>query len=143
MPVIERDKQFLGSGWGFPPEFTKLGDCIQTKMSSNEEDIRESLVLLLSTRPGERIMQPAYGCGIHALVYEVLNESTVTEIVDMIERAILFFEPRIVLDNIDVIEEQLGQGKLLLNLSYRVRSTNTRSNMVYPFYLIEGTRVQI
>ena len=141
--MSERDKQFLGSGWGFPPEFTKFGDSITTKISSNDEDIKESLNLLLSTRLGERIMQPAYGCGIHALVYEVLNESMVTEIIDMIERAILFFEPRIVLDNIDVIEEQLGQGKLLLNLSYRVRSTNTRSNMVYPFYLIEGTRVQI
>ena len=143
MPVIERDKQFLGSGWGFPPEFTKLGDCIQTKMSSNEEDIRESLVLLLSTRPGERIMQPAYGCGIHALVYEVLNESTVTEIVDMIERAILFFEPRIKLESIDVEEESEDEGRLLLQLNYFIRTTNTRSNMVYPFYLIEGTRVQV
>ena len=143
MPVIERDKQFLGIGWGFPPEFTKFGDGIQTKMSSNEEDIRESLKLLLSTRPGERIMQPAYGCGIHALVYEVLNESTVTEIVDMIERAILFFEPRIKLENIDVEEESEDEGRLLLQLNYCIRTTNTRSNMVYPFYLIEGTRVQV
>ncbi|MFC1748522.1 GPW/gp25 family protein [Pseudomonadota bacterium] len=115
---------------------------MQTKMVSEDEDIRESLTVLLSTRPGERILQPAYGCGIHALVHEVMNESTVTEIMDLIERAVLFFEPRITLNNIEVDEEQAYEGRLLLRLNYTIRTTNTRSNVVYPFYFIEGTHVR-
>jgi len=139
----ERDKKFLGVGWAFPPEFNKFAGSMQTKMVSEEEDIRESLKVLLSTRPGERVMQPTYGCRLHTLVQEVMNESTITEIRDLIERAVLFFEPRIELNSIDVDEEQAYEGKLLLQLNYTIRTTNTRSNVVYPFYYIEGTHVQV
>lgn len=142
MSVGERDKKFLGTGWAFPPEFNKYAGAIHTKTVSEEGDIRESLNVLLSTRPGERVMQPGYGCGIHALVYEVMNESTITEIMDMIERAVMIYEPRIDLEDIEVDEDQAYEGKLILTLVYTVRSTNTRSNVVYPFYFIEGTNVR-
>ncbi len=138
----DMDKAFLGVGWSFPPEFHKRANAIGVKMVAEAEDIGESLAILLSTSPGERIMQPAYGCGLRALVFETINESTVTEIKDVIERAVLFFEPRITLDSIDVNTEDTLAGRLLIQLNYTVRKTNTRSNIVYPFYYLEGSRVR-
>jgi phage baseplate assembly protein W len=143
MADSEQDKQFLGVGWGFPPQFQRQAGQIGAKMVAEEEDIRESLLILLSTRPGERIMQPAYGCGLHAMVFETVNESTVTEIRDLIERAILFYEPRINLEGIEVEMQDVYEGRLDIRIDYTVRQTNTRSNMVYPFYFIEGTHVRV
>jgi uncharacterized protein len=143
MADSEQDKRFLGVGWGFPPQFQRQAGQIGAKMVAEEEDIRESLLILLSTRPGERIMQPAYGCGLHAMVFETVNESTVTEIRDLIERAILFYEPRINLEGIEVEMQDVYEGRLDIRIDYTVRQTNTRSNMVYPFYFIEGTHVRV
>ncbi len=136
------DKKFLGRGWSFPPEFHKHADAVNVKMVSEEDDIRESLRVLLSTRPGERIMQPAYGCRIHSMVFESINESSITEIKDVIERAVLFFEPRISLESIDVDAENVYEGTLNIQLNYKIRTTNTRSNVVYPFYFLEGSHVR-
>ena len=112
-------------------------------MVADEEDIGESLRILLSTRPGERVMQPDYGCGLHAMVFEAIDESTVTELKDIIERAVLFYEPRITLENIDVDTEDELEGRLKIQLNYTVRTTNTRTNIVYPFYYLEGSQVRI
>jgi phage baseplate assembly protein W len=141
--MADVDKAFLGIGWSFPPEFHKHADAFGVNMVAEEEDIRESLRILLSTRPGERVMQPSYGCGLQAMVFEIINESTITEIKDIIERAVLFFEPRITLEDIDVSTDDLLEGKLNIQLNYSVRKTNTRSNMVYPFYHLEGSQVRI
>ena len=137
------DKKFLGVGWCFPPVFHKHAETISAAMVAEEDDIRESLEILLSTRPGERIMQPAYGCRIHAMVFESINENTITEIKDAIERAILFFEPRITLNGISVDTSDLYEGRVNILIDYTVRTTNTRSNIVYPFYYIEGSHVRI
>lgn len=112
-------------------------------MVSEEQDIHESLTILLSTRPGERVMQPAYGCGLQALVFENINESTLTEIRDVIERAILFYEPRINLEGIEVDTENVYAGRIDIQLNYTIRTTNTRSNLVYPFYFLEASHVQV
>lgn len=141
--MADVDKAFLGIGWSFPPEFHKFADAFGVKMVEEEEDIRESLKILLSTRPGERVMQPAFGCGLQAMVFDTINESTITEIKDIIERAILFFEPRITLEDIDVGTEDALEGRLNIQLNYCVRKTNTRSNIVYPFYHLEGSQVRI
>jgi phage baseplate assembly protein W len=128
----ETDKKFLGIGWGFPPEFNR--HLKEVKMVSEDEDIHESLRILLSTRLGERLMHPTYGCGLHEMVFENLNESTITEIKDRVQRAILFFEPRIDVDGIFVESEDWLNGELRILLNYTIRTTNARSNMVYPFY---------
>ena len=135
------DKTFLGTGWSFPPEFQ--GQAKAVKMVSDEEDIRHSLWILLSTAPGQRTMQPAYGCGLRTLVFESISASVCTEMQDMIERAILFFEPRITLDRIVVCSERITQGLIEIELTYTIRTTNTRSNMVYPFYFLEGTNLPV
>ena len=143
MAEMEIDKAFLGTGWSFPTQFHKQGGKVNLKMVSAEDDVRESLNILLSTMPGERTMQPAYGCRLKAMLFEDINESTVTEIKDLIERAILFFEPRITLDGIDVEADDLYEGRIDIKLSYTIRTTNTRSNVVYPFYFLEGSQVRL
>ena len=138
MPEV--DKKFLGSGWSFPPEFHRHAGALGVQMVSEDEDIGESLEILLSTSPGERVMQPDYGCGLKAKVFETINESSITEIKDLIERAVLFFEPRISLEDIDVDTGEAVEGRLWIRLSYRVRKTNSRRNIVYPFYFLEGSQ---
>ncbi len=134
-------ESFLGRGWGFPLEFDPVSKRV--RMVSDEEDISESLRILLTTRPGERIMQPTYGCELHALVFETVNERTVSEIREVIERAIVFFEPRIRLDKVHVGTEDVFDGLLRIRIEYTIRSTNTRSNVVYPFYFRDGTNVYL
>ena len=133
------DKTFLGTGWAFPPRFTSRG----TVMSSAESDIRESLLILLATTPGERVMQPAYGCGLKMHVFDSINESSIAIIKDVIRKAVLFFEPRVILEQVDVDETESQEGKLLINLRYKVRTTNNRYNLVYPFYFNEGTNIDV
>ena len=133
------DRNFLGRGWKFPPEFDR--HVKDVKMVAEDDDIRESLRILLSTSPGERLMHPTYGCGLKQMVFENVDESVITEIRDKVQRAILFFEPRITVDGIDVAVEDPLSGVLLIQLRYIVRSTNSRSNMVYPFHFLEGTNI--
>jgi phage baseplate assembly protein W len=141
--MADIDKAFLGIGWSFPPEFHRHAGALAVKMVAEEEDIGESLRILLSTSPGERVMQPSFGCGLQAMIFETINESSITEIKDIIERAVLFYEPRITLEDIDVNTEDALEGRLKIQLSYIVRKTNTRSNIVYPFYFLEGSQVRI
>lgn len=132
-------KSFLGTGWSFPPEFDKGSRDV--RLVSEEQDIRESLMILLATHPGERMMQPSYGCGLKAHVHDQITPGTVTLIRDTIERAVLFFEPRVKLNRIETDDSRQYEGILNLTLHYTVRSTNTRYNIVYPFYFLEGTDI--
>ena len=118
------DKAFLGRGWGFPPEFQK--GSREVMMVSEDDDIRESLHILLSTTPGERVMNPSYGCRLKSMIFESISESTVTEIRDVVERAVLFFEPRINLDGIEIAVEDFYDGLIKVQLSYTIRATNNK-----------------
>ena len=111
-------------------------------MVSGEQDIQESLRILLSTKPGERTMLPDYGCDMHFLIFETIDSTLITQMKKKIETAVLYFEPRITIDEIDINTEQSLDGLLWVNLSYTINNTNTRSNMVYPFYFIEGTEAR-
>jgi uncharacterized protein len=135
------NKSFLGTGWAFPPRFGSDARRGEVAMAEEEQDIHESLFIILSTSPGERIMQPTFGCGLKAYVFEEINESVITEMRDAIDRAILFFEPRISVNAISVDETAAIEGRLDIHIDYTVRGTNTRSNMVYPFYFLEGSNV--
>ena len=135
---MEQDKSFLGTGWTFPPRFTK-GKGVD--MISREEDIRQSLHILLSTTPGERIFRFDYGCNIRRWVFEEMTLSNETLIIDCIEEAILYYEPRIDVEHISLDTSEIQEGLLRINIDYRVRETNSRSNIVYPYYFIEGTNV--
>ena len=136
---MEKFTSFLGTGWSFPPRFEKQTNKV--KLVSDEDDIRESLIILLSTRPGERVMNPLYGCNLDDLLFAPLNLTLKTYVIDLIETAILYFEPRIDLNKIEINENNDLEGELLIELDYTVRSTNTRRNLVYPFYRGEGTDI--
>ncbi len=130
------ERSFLGTGWGFPPGFSRGSGGVS--MTSEEEDIRASLAILLSTRVGERVMQPKYGCNLERLLFEPLDTGLQTYMKDLIRTAILYFEPRILLEEL-ALELHQDEGRVDILLRYRVAATNTRHNFVYPFYLEEGT----
>lgn len=130
---------FLGTGWGFPPTFDAETQTVG--MVSGSLDIEQSLKILLSTRPNERLMHPTYGCSLHSMVFETLSEANLTRMRDAIRSAVLLFEPRIDLEDILFDQSDAGNGVLLIQISYRIRETNSRSNLVFPFYLNEGTNV--
>jgi hypothetical protein len=130
------DKSFLGTGWRFPPVFSKAARGVE--MVTEDEDIKESLVILLLTSPGERVMQPTYGCGLRSMVFDSIDRGTITELTDIIERAVLFFETRIRLNTVGVDTEKQYDGILKINFDYTIKTTNSRHNMVFPFYYREG-----
>ncbi|NVK64904.1 MAG: GPW/gp25 family protein [Flavobacteriales bacterium] len=136
---MENFTSFLGTGWSFPPRFEKRTNKVA--LVSDEEDIHESLMILLSTRPGERVMNPLYGCNLDDLIFSPLNLTLKTYVANLIETAILYFEPRIDLDKVQISENDDLEGELLIELNYRIRSTNTRRNLVYPFYRGEATDI--
>jgi phage baseplate assembly protein W len=133
------NQSFLGRGWSFPPEFNRESKAV--KMLEDEEDIRSSLQILLSTRPGERIMVPGYGCNLDELLFSPLNLTTKTYVVDLIRTAILYYEPRIDANKIEIVQTDAFHGVLLIQIEYTIRATNSRMNMVYPFYKEEGNEL--
>ena len=132
-------ESFLGIGWSFPPEFNKKAKTVV--MTSDEEDIKRSLQVLLATRLGERVMQPTYGCNLDDLLFNVLDLTLKTYVVELIKTAILYHEPRIDVEKIDIDPTNELEGELLIHIDYRVRATNSRFNFVFPFYKTEGTDV--
>ena len=134
---MENEKAFLGTGWSFPPEFNIKTTSLV--MLSNEDDIKSSLEMLLSTKLGERIMQPKYGCNMDDLLFTPLSRTLKTYVSELIRTAILYHEPRVDVEKIDISKGDDLTGELLIILDYKIRATNSRINMVYPFYKNEGT----
>lgn len=133
------DPSFLGTGWSFPPSFNKtLGS---TEMLKDVEDIQSSLHILLTTRLGERVMQPTYGCNLDELVFESLSSTFKSYIRDLVKTAILYHEPRVKLNKIDLDDSRDLEGVVLIIIDYTIRTTNTRFNYVFPFYKNEGTDI--
>jgi len=132
------NRSFLGTGWGFPPTFRRSTGGVD--MLSEEEDIQSSLEILRSTRVGERVMQPKYGCNMDRLLFEPLDTTLQAYMKDLIRTAILYFEPRIILNDV-VLEPDVLEGRILIKIDYTVATTNTRNNFVYPFYGEEGVEI--
>ena len=135
------ENSFLGTGWGFPPEFGEGGADV--RMVSGEDDIRESLNILLSTSLKERNMHPNFGCDLHGFLFEEVDQSLINSIRGLVSDVILFYEPRIEADEIEVFESEAEPGMLIISIDYNVRSTNTRYNLVYPFYITEATNPDV
>jgi uncharacterized protein len=128
---------FLGKGWGFPPAFSQNGrDVLQV---SEHQDIQQSLLILLNTAQGERIMREEFGCDLQRFMFEEISQSMINELTALITDAILYYEPRIELNNIIVDESRDTDGLLTIAIDYTVRATNSRFNLVYPFYLNEAS----
>lgn len=137
MTEVTSAPSFLGTGWRFPPEFGPGG--AEVEMVSDVEDIHQSLTILFATRLGERPMQEGYGCNLDELLFEPMSHALVSRITSMIHDAILYHEPRIRLESLDVSPDPNRAGVLQIMLDYTVLGTNSRFNMVFPFFLMEAT----
>lgn len=140
MPTGFSQDDFLGKGWSFPPTFDAMQKTVL--MTEKNEDIRQSLQILLTTAVGERVMQPKYGCNMDEMVFETLDTTTKTIIKDKIRTAILFFEPRIDLVSITMNAVNELEGEILIEIEYIVRATNSRFNFVFPYYVNEATELK-
>ena len=134
------NQSFLGTGWSFPPQFEKETDTLL--LTSDEEDIQRSLQILLSTRKGERVMVPDYGCNLDEMLFEPMTTTFKTYIRDMVRTAILFYEARIQLHAVKIDDSREVEGVILVIIEYTVRTTNSRFNFVYPYYKQEGTELK-
>jgi len=126
-------REFLGVGWKFPVSLEEGS----FELISEDEDIREAILIILSTTPGERVMRPEFGCGIHEYVFSVINSSNLLMIEDEIKTALTLYEPRISIEEVKAKPDVSEGGKLFIHIEYMVLSSNSRFNMVYPFYLTE------
>jgi phage baseplate assembly protein W len=138
---------FLGRGWSFPPTFNKNEENeSHVVMVAAKEDIDQSLHILLSTSLGERILQPLYGCDLKEYQFEPLSSTLIGFIKNTVENALLYFEARIQVDNISISDansEEAINGYLRIGIDYTIRTTNSRYNFVYKFYLQEASNDEL
>ena len=125
-------RDFLGQGWKFPVRVDGSGRIM---FSQFEEDIREAVRIILLTARGERVMRPEFGTGLHTFVFETMSVTNIGTIQAAIQNALVEWEPRIELLAVNVEPDQGEVGKLLVNIDYEVRATNTQFNLVFPFYI--------
>lgn len=123
---------FLGVGWTMPVQLSAEG---QVDLAQEEAAVRQSIWMILSTAPGERVMRPDFGCGIHEFVFAAMSGETIGEVMSAVSNALITWEPRIDLESVDVFPDAEQPSRLLIQIHYRVRTTNNRFNLVYPFYL--------
>jgi phage baseplate assembly protein W len=129
-------RAFLGVGWTFPPQVEADGTIAEAVY---EEDIHQALRIILGTNPGERVMRPDFGAGLNAFVFEPVNTTTMALVQTRVQEALITWEPRIDVEQVKVTTDSNERYKLLIDITYRVRATNAVANLVYPFYLQEGT----
>jgi Bacteriophage baseplate protein W len=128
-------RDFLGVGWKFP---LRVGATGGFAYSRYEEDVREAIWIILGTAPGERQIEPRFGCGIHDLVFSSISATTIAELASRVRAALTEWEPRIDLLDVRVSSAEGDESTLLIRVDYRIRSNNAVHNLVYPFYVTEG-----
>jgi uncharacterized protein len=133
---IDPAKAFLGIGWSFPVAPDAEGRDVTR--AEYEEDIRQSILIILETSPGERVMRPDFGSGLRDMVFEPVNYTTIALVKQRVEQALVMWEPRIDIREVTVAVYQPLRNRLDIDIRYQVRATNTFYNLVYPFYLQEG-----
>ncbi len=126
-------KEFLGIGWKFPVRLNHAGEFEKSKY---EEDIKESILIILKTAKGERFLHPEFGCGIYDYIFSPINSTNLSLMETEVENALKLYEPRIDVEEVSAVPK--NESVVLIKIEYTVRSTNSRRNIVYPFYLKEG-----
>ena len=131
-------KDFLGRGWSMPVALDPRTGRVA--FAEYEDDIRQAIFIILETAPGERVMRPQFGCGIHDLVFASLDSTTLQRIRSEVEDSLRRYEARIDVLNVGVDDAATTEGRLIVEIEYRVRKTNQIGNLVFPFYFREGGR---
>jgi phage baseplate assembly protein W len=134
---MTNNDSFLGKGWSFPPSFSSSGGNVH--LVSGKEDIEQSLAILLATQRDERVMQEDFGCNLNEFLFAEISQGLIGRIRNVIEDAILHHESRIAVNNLDVVQSEIHVATLMINIDYTIRATNSRYNMVYPFYINEAS----
>ena len=132
-PAEHPPSDFIGRGVSFPLRVDQSGFIA---MSSGPEDVESSLRMVLATAPGERLMRPLFGCRIWDLLFEPINANTVGLMTEAVREAVGRWEPRVELDDVEIVPMPEVKGAVHITLSYVIRTTNDRRNLVFPFYVI-------
>jgi phage baseplate assembly protein W len=137
-PTPDPARDFLGVGWAYPARLDLAGHLAR---AAYEEDVCQAILIILGTNPGERVMRPTFGAGLHDFVFEPVSTTTLTLVRTRVFNALTDWEPRIEVERVRVSFDPASRARatLLIEINYRVRATNTEFNLVYPFYLEEGT----
>ena len=125
--------EIIGSGLAFPLQVDRRGGIA---LARDETDIEQAIELILGTARGERPMRPEFGCGVHDYVFDSIDASTVGKMENAIRDALDHWEPRVVVETVEFDLSGVDEGRLMIDIGYRVRVTNTMRNLVYPFYVI-------
>lgn len=133
--VANGQRAFLGEGWAYP---LQIAPDSHLARAVYEEDVRQAIRIILGTNPGERVMRPEFGAGLNDFLFEPISTTTLSLVRNRVYTALIDWEPRIDLERVRVSYDPVEKTKLLIEIHYRVRSTNTQFNLVYPFYLEEG-----
>ena len=130
-------KDFLGRGWAMPVALDpRAGQVAETQY---EDDIRQSIRIIIETAPGERVMRPDFGCGIHELVFSSMDSQAMQRVRSTIEDALRRYEARVEVIDVSVMESrEFSDGRMRIEVDYRIRKTNQVGNLVFPFYFREG-----
>ncbi|MEX2336455.1 MAG: GPW/gp25 family protein [Fulvivirga sp.] len=137
---MEKAPEFLGQGLTFPVTFDKSRRDIV--MTDGYLDIQQSLQIILSTQPGERVLEQDFGCDLQQMIFEPMNPSAISLMQETVSRSLLLYEPRINIHRVLILQEGVLDGKVEIEVDFTVRSTNSRFNFVYPFYKEEGTELR-
>ncbi len=131
-PPPDPAKAFLGVGWAFPLAVDASADF---ELAVYEEDIRQSILIILGTNPGERVMRPTFGAGLSDFLFAPMNATTFASVRLQVQEALVDWEPRIIVQDVTVTPDPVETRVLSISATYQVRATNTVQNLVYPFYL--------
>ncbi len=131
--------EIIGSGLAFPLQVDRRGGIA---LARDETDIEQAIELILATAPGERPMRPEFGCGVHDFVFDTIDASTVGKMEQAIRDALDRWEPRVIVQTVEFDLDYVGEGRLVIDIGYRVRVTNTLRNLVYPFYVIPAEELE-
>lgn len=134
------EKSFLGIGWGFPPTFDK--ENAEVIMVTKEEDIRQSLHIFFQTNIGERLMRSDYGCVIHNYLFDRTDDNLLGRLSFEIKQGLKTYEPRIIVHDVTTSKSNELDGLISINIDYEIHSNNVRDNIVFPFYINEGTEIK-
>jgi uncharacterized protein len=131
--------EIIGSGLAFPLQVDRRGGIA---LARDETDIEQAIELILATAPGERPMRPEFGCGVHDFVFDSIDATTVGKMELAIRDALDRWEPRVVVETVEFNLDEVAEGRLIIDIGYRVRATNTMRNLVYPFYVIPAEELE-
>lgn len=131
--------EIIGSGLAFPLQVDRRGGIA---LARDETDIEQAIELILATAPGERPMRPEFGCGVHDFVFDTIDATTIGKMELAIREALDRWEPRVIVETVEFDLDEIADGRLIIDIGYRIRVTNTIRNLVYPFYVIPAEELE-